>query len=70
MSINIGDILTVRYRGEWHKAFVVSIGSDGRYFDARFFDDSLPDMSLAYSRFQTIQQRGWVLDSEPNTCQG
>jgi len=63
----IGDLISVRYRGEWLAGYVISV--EGREFLVRFYDDSVPDKSLIISRFQTIQQRGWSLVKTPNTCQ-
>ena len=68
MSINIGDILTVRYRGEWLAGYVIL--AEGRTFIVRFYDDNVPDKALITSSFQTIEQRGWMLVKTPNTCQG
>jgi len=68
--LQVGDLITVRYRGEWKKAFIIVVESDGRHFTVRFFDDTIPDKDLVYSRFQTVHVRGWMLDSETNTCQG
>lgn len=63
----IGDLMSVRYRGEWLAGYVISV--EGREFLVRFYDDSVPDKSLIISRFQTTQQRGWSLVKTPNTCQ-
>ena len=68
--LQVGDLITVRYRGEWKKAFIIVVESDDRHFTVRFFDDTIPDKELVYSRFQDHNQRGWWLDNQPNTCQG
>lgn len=67
-NVLVGDLITVRYRGEWFKGLVASI--EGKTFMVRFFDDKIPDIVLTNSSFRTIQQKGWVLDKTPNTCQG
>lgn len=67
-NVLVGDLITVRYRGEWFKGLVVSI--EGKNFMVRFFDDTVPDIMLTNSSFRTIQQKGWMLDKTPNTCQG
>ena len=64
----VGDLITVRYRGEWFKGLVVLI--EGKSFMVRFFDDKVPDIMLTNSRFQTVQQKGWWLEKTPVTCQG
>lgn len=64
----IGDLISVRYRGEWIAGYVVNVF--GRDFLARFFDAAVPDKWLKTTSFQTIEQRGWMLVKTPNTCQG
>lgn len=64
----VGDLITVRYRGEWVKGFVISV--EGRDFTVRPYDDAIPDLTRNIGRFQTVQQRGWWLEKVPNTCQG
>ena len=64
----IGDLISVRYRGEWLAGYVISV--EGRDFIVRFYDNSVPDKALITTSFQTIEQRGWMLVKTPNTCQG
>lgn len=64
----VADLITVRHRGEWLHGFVISV--EGRDFIVRFYDSTVPDKRLTNSRFQTIEQKGWMLQKTPNTCNG
>lgn len=65
---NIGDLVHVRHRGEWLVGYIIVV--EGKDFIVRLYDDTVPDKRLRINRFQTIDQRGWVFDKVPNTCNG